>query len=244
MIGKFVRVNVTNPINSTDGFTNFEYKLNFGSVEGIKSFSTKLKGAYIIGVEEPVNRFDGRVIAILNKKKTREVILVVAPKDGFYIDTQIKEALSFVINLEDYELDCLHERSCGAVVYRTIKGRVRFLLIKNRGSQHWGFPKGHVEPNESAEETAKREVLEETGLKIDILPEFASESEYIIQNKIRKCVTIFLAKTSQKTTRIQQEEIGDYAWLEFEQALERLKFENDRRILKEAADFLKEKSIM
>ncbi len=244
MLGRYVRVNVTNPINSTDGFSDFEYKLNFGSVEGIKSFSTKFKGAYIVGVEEPVNRFDGRVIAILKNKKTSESVLVVAPKEGFFIDAQIKEALSFAINTDEYELDCLYERSCGAVVYRIIKGRVRFLLIKNKGSQHWGFPKGHVEPNESPEETAKREVFEEVGLKIELLPEFESESEYVIQNKIKKCVTIFLAKTGQKTTRIQREEIGDYAWLEYEQALERLRFDNDRRILKEAAEYLKEKSIM
>ena len=66
----------------------------------------------------------------------------------------------------EYTIDCLYERSCGAVVFRFINGERRFLLIKNKRSCHWGFPKGHVEKDETDEETAKREVLEETGLML------------------------------------------------------------------------------
>lgn len=57
-----------------------------------------------------------------------------------------------------YRLECLYESSCGAVIFHDIKGEVRYLLIKNKRSAHWGFPKGHIERGETKEQTAIREV--------------------------------------------------------------------------------------
>ena len=48
-------------------------------------------------------------------------------------------------------------------MFRRINEEYRFLLIKNRRSNNWGFPKGHIEKGETEVATAKREVLEETG---------------------------------------------------------------------------------
>lgn len=76
-----------------------------------------------------------------------------------------------------------------------INGETRLLLIKNSRSAHWGFPKGHMERGETPEQTARREVLEETGMHIDIIPDFTAKSDYTIQGKVEKSVTIFLAKT-------------------------------------------------
>ncbi len=41
----------------------------------------------------------------------------------------------------------LHEKSCGAIVYRKSHGNTEILLIKHINSGHWSFPKGHVEGN-------------------------------------------------------------------------------------------------
>lgn len=60
------------------------------------------------------------------------------------------------------------EKSCGAVVYRHYGDTVEYLTVKSKAFGHWGFPKGHVEEGESEQESAKREVLEETGLNIAI----------------------------------------------------------------------------
>ena len=84
---------------------------------------------------------------------------------------------------------------------------------------------------ETKEETAKREVLEETGIHIDIIPDFVSKSEYTIQNKIHKSVFVFVAKTNDTQTIIQKEEIEDYIWLTYENAYKNLKFENDKTIM-------------
>ena len=135
-------------------------------------------------------------------------------------------------------MDCYYERSCGAVVYRIINGVVRYLLIKNKRSSNWSFPKGHIEKNETLEETAKREVLEETGLRLDIIPGFQCKSEYSIQNRIQKTVQIFVGTTKDTQTQIQLEEIEDYIWLTYENAYKSLKFDNDKTILKDAREFL------
>ena len=243
MLGKYIRVRVTNPIFSFNSQRNFEYGLNFGSIESVKQGSQKYEGAYIMGISHPVHNFDGRVIAVV-KKKDGARFLVVAPKKSRYIKRDITKAIAFAEAEGEYNIDCLYEYSCGAVVYRVINGEYRFLLIKNKRSAHWGFPKGHVENDETPEETARREVLEETGLNIELIPDFESRSEYTIQGKVEKSVTIFLARTSDTRTIIQREEIEDYVWLNYGKAMTTLKFENDRSILSGAHDFMLEKGII
>lgn len=238
MLGKYVRITVTNPIHSQNRQYGFEYLLNYGVVEGGKHFDNSILGAYIMGINHPIRNFDGRVIALIHRKNPEATLLVVAPKSMEFIDNQIQEAVSFAESRNDYTLECLYERSCGAVVFRTINNDLRFLLIKNKRSAHWGFPKGHIEKGETLEQTANREVLEETGIHIEIIPEFESKSEYTIQGRVEKCVTIFLAKTADTKTTIQQEEIEDYIWLNYNKAIETLRFENDKKILEKAYKFL------
>lgn len=237
MLGKYVRVRVTNPIHSVNRQFGFTYQLNYGTIEGKKRYDSVSCGAYIMGISHPVRTFDGRVIAVI-KRPDSAPVYVVAPKSTRYIVHQIKDAVEFAEGKKDYKIDCLFERSCGAVVYRFINGELRFLLIKNKRSANWGFPKGHVERGETNEQTAAREVLEETGIHIKILPKFFYKSEYTIQGKVEKSVIIYLAKTDDSQTIIQKEEIEDYLWLNFEKANNILRFANDKTILKNARDYL------
>ena len=115
---------------------------------------------------------------------------------------------------------------------------IRYLLIRNRRSAHWGFPKGHVEPGETDEETAIREVAEETGLSIRILPGFVKKSDYTIQGKIEKSVSIFLAETEETDYTLQVEEIEECGWFEYEKAMSTLNYENDKTILIDAKKHL------
>ncbi len=244
MLGKYVRVRVTNPIHSLNRQFGFTYQLNFGVIEGKKRYDSNASGAYIMGINHLVRTFDGRVIGVIKRADGSAPVYVVAPKNMKFISYQIEDALAFAEKGRDYKLECLYERSCGAVVYRIINSELRFLLIKNRRSAHWGFPKGHVEKGETSEETAKREVLEETGIHIQIIPQFASKSEYTIQGKVEKSVIIYLAKTRDTQTIIQREEIEDYIWLNYDRAMEMLRFVNDRNILRNANEFIKNQKLV
>ncbi len=232
MLGKYVRVKVVKPIGSDDE-ADYTYPLNFGTVYG-----TENQKAFIMGIHHPVRNFDGRVIAILSNKKLKSYIWIVAPKSTRFIINDIKEYINIEKDFAGYTLDCLYESSCGAVVYRDIRGEVRYLLIKNKRSAHWGFPKGHIEEGETKKETAYREVLEETGIHISIIDGFECVSRYKIRDRIEKTVSIFVGTTKDTSTVIQASEIEDYIWLTFEKAMNLLKFENDKNILKSAHEFL------
>ncbi len=238
MLGKYVRIKVTHPIHSYSNEQGFTYELNYGEVEGAKQYNAPVKGAFIMGINHPVRSFDGRVIGIVHYKDCAEIDWIVAPKSTRFINIDIIKAIDFAVRNREHTLDCLYERSCGAVVYRDIGGMIRFLLIKNRRSAHWGFPKGHVELGETDSQTAYREVLEETGIHINIHPDFITKSQYAIQGKVEKNVTIYLASTEDTQTIIQKEEIEDYIWLGYDKALTKLRFDNDKTILTKAYNYL------
>ena len=243
MLGKYVRIKVTHPIHSYSNEQGFTYELNYGEVEGAKQFNASVKGAFIMGINHPVRSFDGRVVGIVRYDGSNETDWVVAPKSTRFINIDIANGIDFAVKNKNHTLECLYERSCGAVVYRNIGGMIRFLLIKNRRSSHWGFPKGHVENDETDEETAKREVLEETGIHIKIFPGFKHKSEYTIRGRIEKSVLIFLATTDDTQTVIQPEEIEDYIWLGYDNAISTLNYPNDKDILSLAKAYITKNNI-
>ncbi len=148
------------------------------------------------------------------------------------------------------------ERSAGAVIFRKTKKGIDFLLIqhpdledKKKGIKkpgHWDFPKGHIEKGEKTEDTAKREVEEETGLRrIEIIPDFKETMRYFVkigEEKRLKFVAFFLAETKEKKVTISWEH-QDFAWLSYKEAYERVTFRNAKELLKKSNDFIHRKSI-
>ena len=239
MLGKYCRVSVSRPVGSVDTAYGFRYPVNFGYATGKRIKLPEHTGAYILGINHPVREFEGRIIAVLTNDKTGEKTLIVSPKSKRFIVHEIEAQCAFLKEYFDFSLECLYERSCGAVVFHEIGGVVRYLLIKNKRSAHWSFPKGHVEKGESDEQAAKREVKEETGIDIKIIDGFKAKSEYSIQRKIEKVVYIYAATCDNPKTSIQEEEIEDYLWLDFSKAMKNLRFENDKSILHRVNEFLK-----
>lgn len=82
-------------------------------------------------------------------------------------EPQIAHALTKAEGNKKPIYKCLYEKSCGAVVYHEDDGERKYLLIRNR-SQNVGFPKGHIEYGETELQTVEREILEETGLLVDV----------------------------------------------------------------------------
>lgn len=236
MLGKTVRANIVMPIGYTDE-AEFTYPLNYAKIYD----TPEDEYAYILGVDHAVSNFDGRIIAVMEPKDPgsgKHRIWILASKSSRYINVDIMERLNMEVNFPDYNLVCLYESSSGAIVYREIHDAIRYLLIKNKRSTHWGFPKGHIEKGETKYDAARREVLEETGLHIKIHLGFEGISKYKINKKIDKKVSIFVASTEDTTTTIQEDEIEDYIWLPYQRAMKRLSFANDKKILEQAHEFL------
>jgi 8-oxo-dGTP pyrophosphatase MutT (NUDIX family) len=137
----------------------------------------------------------------------------------------------------------INEKSCGALVFRRLGGRLDFLILKHRLGGHWSFPKGHVENGETESETALREVREETGLNISLMPDFRRQVSYSPRLGVSKDVVYFLGYAEDSRTSLQEEEISEIRWVSASTCHEYLTYENDRRLLSGAKDFLREKGL-
>ena len=127
-----------------------------------------------------------------------------------------------------------YEKSCGAVIFRKDVDGWNVLLIRHARGKHISFPKGHMEPGELESNTAEREVFEETGIRVKVDRRYRAENRYNIRADIQKLVVIFAAVTSQREITPQPEEIAEASWVPVEEALSRLTYERDRKILRAA----------
>ncbi len=121
-----------------------------------------------------------------------------------------------------------------------------YLLIQHQKG-HWAFPKGHKDGPESDLEAAQRELREETGLtdyRVLTLPPhstpltFQEAYQFTDEqgNGVAKTVTYYVAllppQSPPPAICLQREEVKDYRWCSFEEALEQITFEESRQVLR------------
>lgn len=137
------------------------------------------------------------------------------------------------------------ETSAGIVVFHKEGNKLQYLLLHYEEG-HWDLPKGHVEGSEKLEETAKRETIEETGLKPEIVQGFKEKISYFFRNRqgavIQKTVHFFLGLSDKNEVTLSDEHIG-YAWLSYENAVEKLTYGTAKEILIKANEFLVQKKL-
>ena len=136
------------------------------------------------------------------------------------------------------------EKSAGAIIFRKDGNTIYYLLLhypSENKKEYWGFPKGRIEKGEKLEETAKREVEEETGLKdLVFIKGFKEWEKYFFKREkqnIFKIATFLLAETKNKEIKISWEHL-DFKWLPFKEAFDKLTFKNSKEFLKKANDYL------
>jgi 8-oxo-dGTP pyrophosphatase MutT (NUDIX family) len=119
------------------------------------------------------------------------------------------------------------EKSCGAVIFRKHQDRYQFVLIQQRHGLHFGFPKGHVEKNESEQMTAMREVKEETGLDVELFDNYKEKTTYTPKKGVIKDVIYFLAKAVSDELKPQEEEVAAIHWIDGSKVVEYLTYQTD-----------------
>ena len=113
---------------------------------------------------------------------------------------------------------------------RTVDGRREYLLVEARRSRgQWVLPKGHIEPRETPEAAAAREVEEEAGVRAEVVAR-AGESEYAVDGQPVR-VIFFLMQYQEDVSR---HEDRPRAWRRYEQALRMLRFDDARGVLTQA----------
>lgn len=125
------------------------------------------------------------------------------------------------------------EFSAGGIVFNK-KGQV--LLTKHSKNKHWSFPKGLIDPGQTPQGAAVREVKEEGGVEAEILDK-VGYSKYVYTlngEKIFKVVTYFLMKYKSGDPKDHDWEMEEAGWYEVEDALKQLTFSQDKQLLKKA----------
>ena len=124
------------------------------------------------------------------------------------------------------------ETSCGFIL-----ANHRSILLLQYPQGHWSFPKGHVEAGEDHHATAKRELLEETGIEeIRIIPSWRERTEYSYTRKgtkNHKQVYWYLAVTEEYVVELSHEHTN-FLWLDIDNALDQLTFEQEKIVLMSA----------
>ncbi len=140
----------------------------------------------------------------------------------------------------------LKEKSCGAVVFIKNGNSAKYLLL-NYAARHWDFAKGNVEAGEKEQETAVRELKEETGITTaQFIGGFREEISYFYRRQgltVHKEVVFFLMESQTDKVTLSFEHVG-FIWLDYKQAMEKLTFKNAKDVLQKANDFLKKQGIV
>ncbi len=130
--------------------------------------------------------------------------------------------------------------SAGIILVNENGSEKQFLLL-NYPTGHWDFIKGGIEDGESLQQTAIRETREETGITdIEFIEGFKEEIEYFFRaenQNVHKKVIFFPAKTNSKNVILSHEHL-DSVWLNYNDALKKLTYDNAINLLKKSNKFL------
>jgi 8-oxo-dGTP pyrophosphatase MutT (NUDIX family) len=145
-------------------------------------------------------------------------------------------------------LSTVHETSAGGLVIdgidRPREEQVAALIgrIDRRGRMLWSLPKGHIELGETAEQTAVREVAEETGIQGSVLAALGRIDYWFVTDgrRVHKTVHHYLMRCSGGELSDNDVEVAEVAWVPIPELPSRLAYADERR-LAEVADELIDK---
>ncbi len=118
----------------------------------------------------------------------------------------------------------------GGVVARTVDGTTRVAVVHRPRYDDWSLPKGKAEPGESPEDTARREVEEETGCRCR-LGRYLGQVSYALPGGATKLVGFWAMTVEQRHDRRADAEVDEVAWWTPANAAARLTHPQDRQVL-------------
>ena len=217
-LGKTVDVVIDRPIGHvhvTKGIT-LHYTVNYGYIPGVMGGDGEEQDVYLLGATEPVKSCKARIIAAIRRKDDNEDKFAAAPEGMHFHQAEIAEAVHFVEKYFDSSVDSLVRRSCGVIPFQRTADGLRYLVLMQTNG-FWSFPKGHMDAFESEEETALRELQEETGLIAELLTGLRTMVTYPMSGGRTKQVVLFPGAVT-GTVVLQREEVTGCRWVTGEEA--------------------------
>jgi 8-oxo-dGTP pyrophosphatase MutT (NUDIX family) len=119
----------------------------------------------------------------------------------------------------------------GGIVFRRNRAGISILLVRaKRDPSAWIFPKGHIEPGETARATAVRETREEAGVQGEAIGEIGDPQEFEWLGRWYRVQYFLIRMTSESDETDGREK----AWFSFDEALDRVSFASARDLLRQA----------
>ncbi len=170
-----------------------------------KKIIAVIKGLkYFDNFNDLANSYD--IAEIYKKDSTTNEFLELLEK--FYSKEEIEKYGVVAIDFE------MREKSCGIMVFKDDS-----VLLVHHLKGHWGFPKGHVEKDETEFETAIREVKEETNVDARIIGDFRSVITYSPKPNTLKDVVFFIGEAETFDLKPQLEEASEVKYVSINEAL-------------------------
>lgn len=140
----------------------------------------------------------------------------------------------------------MHETSAGGLVVHGLDQPHGSLLaaligrIDRRGRMLWSLPKGHIEIGETAEQTAIREVAEETGIRGDVLAALGSIDYWFVTDgrRVHKTVHHYLLRFRGGELSAHDLEVNEVAWVPLGELPSRLAYADERRLAEVAGELI------
>lgn len=216
-----------------------KYRKHIGEKIVVSNLKQSKDGKYMTGVAA---EHDNKPVYVLSENtENLMLIAVIVDENGWEKWVAADQSTSIIEpNIRniigddtDSEYYCLYEKTCGSIVYMEKEGVRYYLLIENH-TGHVGFPKGHVEFGETEEETAQREVFEETHLNVTINPETRQAYTYKNPEGIVKNCVYFCSEFSEMLIKLQKNEIIRCWLVPYKEACELLNYPQDKLIFAKA----------
>jgi 8-oxo-dGTP pyrophosphatase MutT (NUDIX family) len=135
--------------------------------------------------------------------------------------------------------------SAGGVAFRRVGPDLQMAIVSVKPTLRWQLPKGIVDPGETPEVTAVREVREEAGIETELL-RLIETIEYWYQRvqygkriRYHKFVHFYLLQYQSGDVENHDHEIEESRWVSFEQAIETLAFKSERGVVEKAQELIK-----
>jgi 8-oxo-dGTP pyrophosphatase MutT (NUDIX family) len=136
--------------------------------------------------------------------------------------------------------------SAGGVAYRRARDRLEVAIIRPRGTERWQLPKGIVDPGESPEVTARREVREEAGVEGDVVAPIEEVQYWYVGTdrdgvrvRFHKSVHFFLIAFRSGDVGDHDHEVAEARWVPLEEAVETLAFRNEKAVVEKAREMIR-----